>query len=185
MVEKLLPFPTIETERLLLRQVAHGDLDAVFEVASSEDVVRFYSWDAHKTKEEISDFLDSFLPDYETGDCFSWAITPKEGNRFAGLLTARPIFRHNRIALGYWIGRQYWSKGYMTEAVSGLIRYAFANLGVNRVEAEHFVENPASGRVMEKAGMRCEGLLRQHILGRDGIYHDCKVYGISKDQFKT
>ena len=83
--------------------------------------------------------------------------------------------------MGYWIGVPYWNKGYCSEAAKALIGYGFDELGLNRVFAEHMVRNPASGRVMEKAGMTYEGTLRQHVKKWDR-YEDLKVYGILRTE---
>jgi len=63
-----------------------------------------------------------------------------------------------RAELGYWIGVPYWSNGYCTEAARALVTYGFEELELDSVQARHLVENPASGRVMNKLGMRCEGV---------------------------
>ena len=71
---------------------------------------------------------------------------------------------HGKGELGYWIAKDDWNRGYATEAARAVVRYAFDELGLRRVHAGHLVRNPASGRVMEKIGMRREGVWRQHIL---------------------
>ena len=72
---------------------------------------------------------------------------------------------------GYWLGKDYWNKGYATEAVKAVIGYGFEKLRLNRIYAGHFTKNPASGRVMQKTGMTHEGLGREHIL-HWGVYED-------------
>jgi RimJ/RimL family protein N-acetyltransferase len=86
--------------------------------------------------------------------------------------------QHARGELGYLIGKRYWGRGYCTEAVRAALRYAFNELKLNRVFAEHFSRNPASGRVMQKTGMRYEGILRQHLRKLDGQFEDAVTYGI-------
>ena len=88
---------------------------------------------------------------------------------------------HNRAIIGYWIGHQYWNKGYCSEALREIIRYGFSTLGLNRIGATHQSKNPASGRVMIKAGMWREGTLKKHIL-KNGEYDDVEIYGIVKGQ---
>jgi len=84
---------------------------------------------------------------------------------------------HARAELGYWIGKPYWSQGYVTEAAREVVRFAFDDLGLRRVFAIHFVRNPASGRVMEKIGMAREGELRRHMV-KDGHPEDVRIWGI-------
>ena len=83
----------------------------------------------------------------------------------------------NNAELGYWFGERFWNKGYATEAASGTIKYGFEKAGLHKIFARHFVDNPASGRVMEKNKMICEGTLKSHHQ-RFGQYHDICYYGI-------
>jgi [ribosomal protein S5]-alanine N-acetyltransferase len=182
MVEKLLPFPEMETERLTLRKFSPDDLKVMFEITSDAEVARYMNWQAHESIEKTSEILGDIRKGYETGDSFRWAIALKASNRFIGYMNVKPVFLHNRVNVGYWIGRPYWGRGYMTEALVATIRLCFEKLGVNRIEAEYFKENIASGRVMEKAGMAFEGLLRQYCHGKDGKYHDCIMYSITSDK---
>jgi len=87
---------------------------------------------------------------------------------------------HRRAELGYWIGRPWWGNGFATEAARAVVGQAFAGLGLARVFAHHFVSNPASGRVMQKIGMRQEGVLRRHVI-KWGRCEDLVVYGILPD----
>ena len=84
---------------------------------------------------------------------------------------------YKRGELGYWVGVPYWNQGYATEASAALVDYGFSELCLNRIQARHYVRNPASGRVMEKVGMRHEGLMRQHIRVR-GEFEDVSMYSI-------
>jgi [ribosomal protein S5]-alanine N-acetyltransferase len=87
-----------------------------------------------------------------------------------------------RAELGYWIGRPYWNQGYATEAARAVLGFGFEQLGLNRIDAHHFVRNPASGRVMQKLGMSPEGCLRQHVK-KWNAFEDLELYGILKSQW--
>ena len=89
---------------------------------------------------------------------------------------------HANAEMGYWIGKPYWNRGYGTEAAGGVLRYAFEQLGLNRVYAAHFRRNPASGRIMQKIGMTYEGCLRQHIKKWD-TFEDMEYYGILRSEY--
>jgi ribosomal-protein-alanine N-acetyltransferase len=86
---------------------------------------------------------------------------------------------HKRGELGYWIARAHWGRGIASEAVRALVEHAFEALALERVFAHHFAWNPASGRVLEKAGLRREGLLRGHVQ-KDGRAADNVVYGLAR-----
>lgn len=183
MVEKLLPFPEIETERLRLRKIEPADLENMFAITSDPEVPKCMNWQPHRDIAETRESIEEYTRGYATGDCFRWAIAWKADNRFIGFMAVKPVFQHNRVNIGYWLGRPYWGRGIMAEALQAMIRLCFESLGVNRVEADHFEDNPASGRVMEKAGMRYEGLLEQYCLGKDGKYHGCRFYSITRDKY--
>jgi len=87
----------------------------------------------------------------------------------------------HRAEIGYWIARQYWGQGIMTDAVRTYVRYAFAELGVTRLTAHVFDFNSASARVLEKNGFVLEGTLRKHFL-KDGRLIDARLYGLLKDE---
>jgi ribosomal-protein-alanine N-acetyltransferase len=91
---------------------------------------------------------------------------------------------HGRAQLGYWVGRPYWGEGYATEAARELVRYAFEELGLARVYAFRFATNPASGRVLEKIGMKHEGVRRAHTI-KWGERLDEDGYGILRDEFEA
>jgi ribosomal-protein-alanine N-acetyltransferase len=91
---------------------------------------------------------------------------------------------HDRAELGYWIGAPYWGRGYATEASRAVVRWGFEGLGLRRIHASHFPRNPASGRVLEKLGMRHEGTLRQHVKKWDE-YLDLESYGLLADEMHT
>jgi RimJ/RimL family protein N-acetyltransferase len=89
---------------------------------------------------------------------------------------------HNRAELGYWIGVPYWGRGYATEAAEAMVRYGFEVLELNRIYAAYFARNAASGRVMQKIGMKHEGTLRQHHRKWDE-YVDLEFYGILRSEW--
>ena len=92
--------------------------------------------------------------------------------------------RHNHAEIGYWLGKPYWGKGYATEAGQALLGYGFETLNLYRIHASHFVGNPASGRVMQKLGMRFEGL-RPGYMRKGDQYYDLVLYGILRDWYST
>lgn len=79
--------------------------------------------------------------------------------------------------LGYWIGKPFWNRGIASEAARRMVRFAFEDLGLNRVFAHHMLSNPASGAVLRNAGLTLEGTLRQHVR-KYGVFHDIAVYGM-------
>lgn len=113
----------------------------------------------------------------ESGNALNLAIERRDDRALVGAIGLRIVPEHARAEVGYWIGVPYWGNGYATEATRALIDHAFDELGLNRVYAFHFTGNPASGRVLEKAGMRFEGELREEHF-KNGEYRNSRVYGI-------
>ena len=122
---------------------------------------------------------EAWIPTHETewreGRSVTFAIEGDGELRGAIRLTLTPA--HRRAEVGYWISRAWWGRGIATEAVRAMIAFAFGRLDLNRVQATHFVRNPASGRVMEKCGMIREGTHREKFM-KSGRFEDVVEYAI-------
>lgn len=176
--------PDIETDRLLLRRMRLDDAEAMFDYASDPDVTRYVIWDTHRSIEDSRAFLKLTVESYAGGNEAGWGIVYKGDLRFVGTCAIVNWSRQDaRAELGYVLSKRYWGRGLMTEAVGAMIRFGFGKMGLNRLEARCLAENVASARVMEKAGMTCEGTLRQreHIKGE---YRDMKYYSILRGEFR-
>lgn len=116
------------------------------------------------------------------GKAAVFAILPKQDTEMIGVieLTINPVHQH--AELGYWLGKSYWNQGYCTEAVRAAIHFGFTMLGLNRIYANHFKRNHASGRVLEKIGMQYEGCSRQHFK-KNNIFEDSVRYGLLREDF--
>ena len=127
---------------------------------------------------------ESWLAKKERGDDeAAFAITMRDDGTLAGCVG---IIVHESDALGvlgYWIAAAFRNRGFVSEAVERVLRYGFEDLALNRVEAEHFSRNPASGRVMQKCGMRHEGTLRQRHR-KWGEPLDCELYAILRSDWQ-
>ena len=119
-----------------------------------------------------------------TGRGVNLAIEISRSGELAGAIGLNLQREHDRAELGYWIGVPYWGQGYATEAGREVVRYGFEDLALNRIYAFHFVTNPASGRVLQKIGMRYEGKRRQHTL-KWGEYLDNEAYGILRSEYRA
>lgn len=146
--------PAIKTKRLLLRQFKLEDAKVVQYLAGNKNVSEStlnipYPYEDGMAEEWISSQTQS----WKNGTGVIYAITEKSSNNLLGTVSLVSI-EDSQAELGYWVGEPYWKKGYCTEAAKALIEYAFTRLGIVKVVAEHLSSNPASGRVMEKIGMR-------------------------------
>ena len=173
----------ITTERLVLRPFAEADIPAIVHLLSVPDIAKTtlnipYPYDEEKARE----WLDMQKRERDAGKSHTFAITQRQDGALLGAIDIRPNQRHRKAEVGYWIGKPYWGQGYATEALQAIIRYGFEKLEMNRIYATHFIGNPASGRVMQKAGMVLEGTLRQDVRKGD-VFRDQRVYAILRQDW--
>lgn len=171
----------LETNRLKLRKMTIDDTDEVFENwTSSETVATYLTWAPHSDIEVTRNYL-TFEEHYRNE---GWGIILKETNQLIGNISVVDDNPKTKTkALGYVLGERFWNQGYMSEALIEVINFLFETTDVNRIEAEHDTENPDSGRVMEKAGMTFEGILREAKLNNRGIV-DVALYSILRSERK-
>lgn len=183
--------PSLQTERLILRPFSPKDAPDVQRLAGDVAVSDTTLNIPHPYEDGVAEaWIVTHQHVFAGGQGVTFAITMQTSGELVGTISLRTIPRFNRAEMGYWVGKPYWGKGYCTEAAKAVIAYGFDELNLNRVLAYHLTRNPASGRVMEKAGMRYEGHLRQHVykanaLGSGGVYEDLKLYGIVRDDVEN
>jgi ribosomal-protein-alanine N-acetyltransferase len=174
------PFPTLETARLVLRALRSDDLDDLYAYASDPQIDRFTPWTHYLSLEEARADLDDFLAEYERDGLGAWGIEHRADRRLIGIATFSPPHRHHRrVELGYTIARAYWGQGYATEAVQALLQFGFEQMDLVRIEAVVLPDHAASARVLEKAGMALEGLLRSYQIWR-GQPCDLRMYAVTR-----
>ena len=170
--------PTLETSRLILRPFAISDSERVRELAGAKEVYDTTLLIPHPYKEGVAEkWISSHAQQFYCGDGVSLAVIKKDSSDLIGSIGLAAFQKHKRAELGYWIGTPYWGNGYCTEAAKEIIRYGFEVLGYHKISSRHMEFNPASGRVMEKAGMQKEGLLIDEVM-KDGKFHTLIVYGL-------
>ena len=175
--------PVLETERLRLRKLTMHDAQDIYDYSRDPQVARHVLWDAHRSIGESRAYLRFMLRKYRMTEPASWGIELKSTGKILGTIGFMWIQPDNAAAeVGYSLSRAYWGQGIMTEALKAVIDYAFCSLNLNRVEAMHEVDNPASGAVMRKCGMLHEGTQRQKLLNK-GRYVDVDVYAILKKDY--
>ena len=152
----------IETDRLILRRFRSEDAEDMYaNWASDPEVTRFLTWPTHSSVDVTKAILSDWIPRYEDGGYFNWAMEYKDTGKVIGNISVvRLIESIDAGEMGYCMSRAYWGQGLMPEALSAVMDHLFDVVGLNRVAACHDAKNPKSGRVMEKAGMKQEGILR-------------------------
>lgn len=172
-------FHPIETERLYLRQLRLEDVYEYYErLFGDGDVSRYMLFDPHQDIGESLESLQRKLERYEEDPYYCWGVTTKEEDSLIGLIE---LLRFDEAAEScsfvYMLGCDYWGQGYGTEMLQAVIRFAFEELGIERIVADHMTKNPASGAVMRKAGMtRID--TEEGKYEKLGIRYDADVYEI-------
>ncbi len=174
----------LETERLILRDFAESDWPAVHCYASDTEVVRFEPWgpnDEEATRAFIQRNLDQQRSNPRYG--FDLAVTLKGDGQLIGACGINISNPESRQAwIGYVYNRNYWGRGYATEAASAIIAFGFKQLGLHRIFAACDPDNLASARVLEKIGMRKEGCRREDKWLR-GKWRDTYLYAILEQEW--
>jgi ribosomal-protein-alanine N-acetyltransferase len=152
----------LETPRLLLRKPVQADAPVIFEAyAGDAEVTHFLTWKPHARLDETRAWLLKVLAGWEEMTTLTWMITTRSEQELIGAVELRLEAQAN---LGFVLSRRHWNRGFMTEAVQAVIAWARTREEVERVWALCAVENTASARVLEKAGMEREGLLRSWLV---------------------
>jgi ribosomal-protein-alanine N-acetyltransferase len=172
--------PTLQTERLTLRPYRESDIPELLPLIGTREVAATTLRIAHPyTEQHARDFLKLA----EEPDKLWLAITLRSDGHQIGGIGLRLEQEHQNAEIGYWLGVEYWAKGYATEAAHEMLRYGFEDLNLNRIHASHFKHNPASGRILKKLGMRYEGCQREQLRKWDKFV-DSELYGMLRSEWQ-
>ena len=176
------PIPTLTTPRLTLRAFTLEDAPRVQRLAGDVEVATTTLTIPHPYEDGVAeDWIGTHAERWASARHLTLAITT-EKDGLVGAVGLQQRSPHRRAELGYWIARDFWGRGYATEAAGAVVAYGFRELGLNKIDAHYLARNPASGRVMEKVGMSREGVLRQHIVKWEEP-EDVIMYGILASDF--
>ena len=176
---------TLHTKRLTLRQIRPEDSGAMFKNwAADPKVNRFLWWELHRDEAESRRIIEDWKTDRP--DHYHWIIVcDGEGVGTIGCPNMVLDEINENCEIGYCLASRCWNKGLMSEALAAVIDFMIREVGVHRVYAKHDVLNVGSGRVMEKAGMKPEGIQREAVKRRDGTFGDLRVYAVLADEWKS
>ena len=176
--------PLLETERLWLRPFERSDQQDVHRICSLKEVAANTRTIPHPYPEGMAlEWIEKQPVQWSQGKAAVFAVCLKDesGDRSKAKLigaVGMMISEEDQNAeIGYWMDQPFWGQGLCTEAVKTVLRFGLEDLGLHRIHAHYMTRNPASGRVMEKAGMKREGLLRGHVR-KWGVFEDVVFYGI-------
>ncbi len=166
----------IETDRLILRRYVIEDADAMYKNwASDSEVTKFLTWQPHSSVDVSRSIIENWLKEYSDKKYYQWAIVLKDnGNEPIGDISVVHMKEDiSMVHIGYCLGRAWWRRGIMSEALKAVMDFMFDTVEVNRVESRHDPMNPNSGKVMQKCGMKYEGTLRSADRNNQGICDAC------------
>ena len=173
----------LKTERLVLRPMEPGDADAVYALANNWKVARMLGrMPFPYRRQDAVDFIGRVTANDGTDGNHVFAVTI--GGALVGACGIHLRDEHGLFEIGYWLGEPFWGKGYATEAAHRLVRFAFEEMDVERLLAGHFLDNPASGHVLEKAGFRRVEVIQRECLAR-GEKVPCAMMELTRAEFEA
>lgn len=175
--------PTLRTPRLILRKLLKSDAEDMYEYASNPTVSRFLLWDAHPSPKYTLKYLAYLQGRYRAGEFYDWALIDRKSGKMIGTCGFTSFdFQNNSAEVGYVLNPDYWHCGIAAEALFEVLHFAFAVLGLNRVEAKYMLGNEDSRHVMEKCGMTFEGVARDAIFAK-GRYISIGICSVLRREF--
>ncbi len=177
--------PVLETARLRLRPFQASDATRVQLLAGDRLVAATTLNLPHPYPDGAAEeWIATHESDFLKRDALVLGICLKTSVDIIGCTGLTLKMNYSLGELGYWVGVEFWNNGYCTEACRAIMGYGFHKIGLNKIFATYFASNKASGRVMQKLGMRQESYMHRHLY-HWGMYHDLVGYGILKEEFET
>lgn len=177
-------FPSLSTNRLLLRKIVPGDAEGLFVIRSDEEGMKFFGHEPHTSVDETKDVIKLMEERYVRKEAFHWCITLRGEDRLIG---TGNLFQFDEgfhcAKTGYELNRALWGRGIMTEAMSAILTFGFCELGLHRIEAVIDIENVRSKNLLLKLGFTYEGNLRQRYFFRSQFL-DEYYFGLLKDEWQ-
>jgi len=175
--------PVIQTQRLILRLFSLEDTAQLEQYADNKDILATTSPSEVPRQGNIEEWITIRHERYEKKQGIDFAVVHRVQERIIGAIGLGIEYKNDEsMQLGYWIGKEYWNQGYCTEAAKEVLKYGFSVLDLHRIFSKAFTSNPASGRVLEKIGMKHEGTLREAYKHGDK-FENMECYGLLKTEF--
>ncbi|MDD7593088.1 MAG: GNAT family protein [Peptoniphilaceae bacterium] len=175
---------SIETSRLLLRRFNEKDAEAAYKNWESDaKVTKYLRWQTYDDVHETERVIDEWIRSYHDLSFYQWAIELKEiGEPIGSISVVEQDECTNKVHIGYCIGSRWWHQGITTEAFKAIIPFLFNEVKADRIEAQHDPDNPHSGNVMKKCGLKYEGTLRKADWSNRGIVDAC-MYSLLREEW--
>ncbi|MDO8998620.1 MAG: GNAT family N-acetyltransferase [Bacteroidota bacterium] len=174
------PFPTIETKRLVLREIIKKDVDNFFLLRSNKDAMRFIDKPLAISKDEIKTFIKYIDRKRKDNQAISWGISLKGNTDLIGTISFHSIEKENhRAELGYMLMPEYWNKGLISEAIPKVIDYGFKKMKLHSIAANINPKHKVSRKVLEKFKFKKEAYFKENHFF-NGLFLDTEIYSLLK-----
>ena len=171
---------SITTKRLILRPFHKSDAENVTRLCNNYNLFKnTLTLPYPYTIDHALTWIENHADNFHANKLYEFAITDKKSGELYGAIALSNNQKFQNGEIAYWIGEEYWGNGYATEAAEAILHFAFIEKQYHRVYARYFHTNLASGKVMQKLGMKQEGILKEHVK-KEGIFVDLVYYGIIK-----
>ena len=184
--------PVLRSRRLTLREMKSNDTEDMYEYSKDPSVTKYLLWREMKDKRYVRRYLKFVKRRYKNGGYYDWAVIynggdPSMPDSYAGRMIGTCGFASLDLEnlcgeIGYVLNPAVWGNEIALEAARLVIKFGFEELGLQRIEARYMTGNDASVRVMEKLGMKYEGVHRSYMLVK-GIRRDIGVYSILRSEY--
>ncbi|MBB1139088.1 GNAT family N-acetyltransferase [Myroides sp. WP-1] len=179
-------FPTLQTDRLLLRALHFTDAPALFDYFSKDEVTAFYDLPTFQSIQEAHELLLAWQERYFNEDAIRWAITLQERpDHLIGTCGFHNFsIENSRAEIGYELHPDFWQTGIMTEAVRAIIPFGFQSFNLHRIEAFIDPINISSRKLLEKVGLQSEGVLRDYFYEK-GKFVDAEIFSLLQREYQS
>lgn len=177
--------PVLSTERLILCRICEDFAADMYEYSSDPDVTKYLTWSPHSSLRETERFISVLQKKYKDGSFNDWGLVYKENGKFIGTCGYTCFnYSENTAEVGYVLSKNYWGQGLAAEALKAVMRFGFDTFNLDGYIAKHMEGNDASGRVMQKCGMKLDGIYR-HSMFIKGEFKNIVVYKITRSEFES
>jgi ribosomal-protein-alanine N-acetyltransferase len=174
------PFPILETERLVMRQITIGDANDIFDLRSNPEAMKYIGRPRPKVVADVHDLIANMN---ELSARIQWGVTMKGEKKVIGTIGYHVIEKqHYRAEIGYMLGIGYWKKGLMSEAIIAIVNFGFEKIGLHSIEARIDPENEQSAKILEKNAFIKEGHLKENFFYNDK-FTDTGIYSMLKSKW--
>jgi len=177
--------PALETERLVLREIAPTDAEDLFRIYSDEETMQYWSCRPYTSVDQAGDLIENITKQVQDGTGIHWAISLRGDGRLIGKCGYNEWRKaHRRGDISYIVAREQWGKGVASEALCAVLNYGFGQMNLHSIEAGVTPGNDSSTRMLERLGFRLEGHLRESFLVED-VFVDSLIYSLLRKDWKA